>query len=209
TVCSRRKHYCVTFFHKCSISQSGIRPRQACDARELAGHRQSRSAEEATGDFAQRYLTINPKRQLFREAFFGQSPQVCEFGLINHLGGYDDHCGLKLIERKCERFPILQAGFLAEVSRSHLPLLAQYSEHSKRTLTKTLLLVASGQTPKRIEVRDHPRSQEHRFSANQLAEIHTAASEDFIFQCPRMRGFRILLNVPRDNGITPATYGNV
>src|SRR5439155_18999691 len=115
-----------------------------------------------------------------RKAFFGQSPKISKFGLIDHVGGHNDHRGLEFIDRCCERFAIRYTRFYAQVRSPHLPLLAQYSQDRESGLAQTCLLVTSRHTPKCIEVWNHARSEEHGSSAGQLAVVDAPASQHLI-----------------------------
>src|SRR5881396_3838220 len=104
------EHDGITFLYQCSISQAGLRTRQASDTRELAADCHSRTIEETASHFAKRCLPIDFSRQFFRKTLFGQSPKVSELWLVNHFGRYDDHRRLEFIDCERESFSIGHSG---------------------------------------------------------------------------------------------------
>src|SRR6266508_2027276 len=63
--------------------------------------------------------------------------------------------------------------------------------------------------PDRVEMRDHSQRDEHGYAARQLAVIRLAAPDNLVLQYPRVRTFRVFLNVVRHHGVAPPADGDV
>src|SRR2546426_8886978 len=72
-----------------------------------------------------------------------------------------------------------------------------------------LLLLTARHAPKRLEVGNHSRREEHCPSMRELGVIHAAAMHDLIFQRPGMGRFGIFLDISRNDGIAPPAHRHV
>src|SRR5215510_654865 len=169
------------------IPDAGFGARQPGDSGQLSRISHTGAIQKASRDLAQRGFAIDLLRQMFGEPPFGQRPDVTELGLINDFARNYDHPRLQLIDRPRERFAVFDARFVAQ----------------------PFFLLTLCDAPDRVEMRDHSRRDEHGFAARQLAVIDLAAPDNLVLQYPRVRTFRVFLNVVRHHGVAAPADGDV
>ena len=88
-------------------------------------------------------------------------------------------------------------------------LAAQDLQDRLRGRAQARRLFRLAHAPDGVEVRNHPRRDEHRLTARELAVIHLAALDHRVLGHPGQRRLGILLHVAWHHRIAAATHGDV